>query len=46
MASLLWYLTEDVNLLGLFDRSLGLITKCALIKVSYNVEENEALSQT
>ena len=46
MAILLWYLTEDLNLLGLFDLSVGLVTKCALIKVSKNVEEDETLSQT
>ena len=46
MVSLLWYLTEDLNLLGLFDCSIGLTAKCALIKVSENVEENETLSQT
>ena len=46
MASLLRYLTEDLNLLGLFDRSVGLTAKCALMKVSENVEEDETLSQT
>ena len=46
MASLQWYLTEDLNLLSLFDCNVGLITKCALVKVSENVEEDELLSQT
>ena len=46
MASLLWYLTEDLNLLGLFHRSIGLTIKCALMKVLENVEEDETLSQT
>ena len=46
MASLLWYLTEDLNLLGLFDRSVCLTTKCALMKVSDNVEEDKTFSQT
>ena len=46
MASLLWYLTEDLGWLGLFDRSVGLTTKCALTKVSDNVEENGTLPQT
>ena len=45
MASLLWYLAEDLNLRGLFDRSAGLTTQCAFMKVSENVEEDEALSQ-
>ena len=44
--SLLWYLTEDLNLLCLFDRNVGLTTKCAMVKVSENVVENETLSQT
>ena len=46
MASLLRYLTKDLSLLGLFDLSVGLTTKCALIKVSDYVEENGTLSQT
>ena len=46
MASLPWYLTEDLNLLGLFNRNEGLTTKCAMVKVSENVEEDEPLSQT
>ena len=46
MASLLRCLTEDLNLLGLFDRSVGLTTKCALMKVSENVKEDVTLSQT
>ena len=45
MASLLQYLTEDSNLLGLFDDNKGLTTKCVMIKGSRNVEENEPLSQ-
>ena len=45
-ASLLRCLTEDLNLLGLFDRSVGLTTKCALMKVSENVKEDVTLSQT
>ena len=28
LASLLWHLTEDLNLLGLFDRNVGLTTMC------------------
>ena len=39
MASLLWYLAEDLNLLGLFDRNVGLTTKFAAVKVSDNVED-------
>ena len=46
MANLLWYLTKDLNLLGPFDRNFGLITKCATVKVSENVEKNKPLSQT
>ena len=46
MASVLWYLTEDLNLLGRFYRSVGLTTKCALTKVSENVEEDYTLSRT
>ena len=46
MASVLWYLTKDLNLLGLFDRKVGLTSKCAIVKVSENVEEDEPLSQT
>ena len=45
MASLLWYLIVDLNLVGLFDRKVGLNTKCAMVKVSDNVEEDEPLSQ-
>ena len=45
LASLLRYLTEDSNLLGLFDRYVGLTTKCAMVKVSENVVEGEPLSQ-
>ena len=44
-ASLLWYLTGDLNLFGLFDRNIGLTTKCAMVKVSENVIE-EPLPQT
>ena len=46
LASLLWYLTEDLILLGLFDRNVGLSAKCAMIKVSKNAVEEEPLSQT
>ena len=46
LPSLLWYLTENINLLGLFDRNEGLTTKCAAVKVSENVVEEEPLSQT
>ena len=46
MASILWYLTADLNLLGLFDGSVGLTTKCAMMKVLENVKEDETLSQT
>ena len=45
MASLLWYLTEVLNLLGLFDRSLSLTTKFILMEISENIEEDETLSQ-
>ena len=31
MAGLLWYLTEDLNLLGMFDRNAGLTKKCAMV---------------
>ena len=46
MASPLWYLAEDLNLLGPFDRNVVLTTKGVLMKVSENVEEDETLSQT
>ena len=46
IASLLWYLTEDLNLLGLLHRNVGLTTKFALVKVSENIEKFEPLSQT
>ena len=46
MASLLWYLAEDLNLFGLFDRNVGLTTNFAMVKVLQNVEEDEPLSQT
>ena len=42
----LFYLLEDLNLLGLFDRTVGLTTKLAMVNVSENVEEDEPLSQT
>ena len=45
LASLLRCLTEDLNLLGLFDRNVGLTTKGAMVKVSENVVEDEPLSQ-
>ena len=45
-ASLLWYLTENLNLLSLFDHNVGLTIKFAMVIVSDNVEENEPLSQT
>ena len=34
-----------MNLLGPFDRNVGLTTKCTMVKVTANVEENEPLSQ-
>ena len=37
MASLQWYLREDLNLLGLFDRNVCLTAKFAMVKVSENV---------
>ena len=46
LASRLSYLTEDLNLLNLFDRNVGLTTKCAMVKVSKNVVEDDQLSQT
>ena len=47
MASLPWYLTEDLNLLALFDCNVGLTTICAMVKISKNLEEDELLlSQT
>ena len=46
LASLLWYLTVDLILLGLFDRNVGLTRKCAKVKVSENVAEEEPPSQT
>ena len=46
MASLLWYLTVDLNLLGLFDRNVGLTTNFAMVKVLENVKEDKPLSQT
>ena len=35
-----------LNLLGLFDRNVGLTTKFATMKVSEKVEEDKPLSQT
>ena len=46
MASLLCYLTKDLNLLSLLDCNIGLTTKCATTKVSENVKKDEPLSQT
>ena len=47
LASRLWFLTEDLNLLaGLFDRNVDLTTKCAMVKVLENVVQEEPLSQT
>ena len=46
LASLLWYLREDLILLGRFDRNVGLTTKRAMVKVSVNILENEPLTQT
>ena len=34
IAKFLWYLTEDLKLLGLFNRSVGLTTKWAMVKIS------------
>ena len=45
MASLLRCLIVDLNLMGLCDCNVGLNTKCAVVKVSENVEEDEPLSQ-
>ena len=45
MASLLWYLTENLNLLSLLDCNVGLTMKYVMVKVSENVEEDEPLSQ-
>ena len=41
----MWYLIVDLNLVGLCDRNVGVNTKCALEKVSENVEEHVPLSQ-
>ena len=46
LGSLLRYLTKDLILLGLFDRNVGLTTKCAMVKVSKNIVEEEPLTQT
>ena len=43
MASPLRCLTEDLNLLSLFDHNIGLTTKCAKLKVSENVEKDVPL---
>ena len=45
-SSLLWYLLAHLNLVGPCDCNVGLNTKCTLVKVSENVEEDEPLSQT
>ena len=45
IASILWYLKKNLSLLSLFDRNVGLTTKCTMVKVSKNVEENKPLSQ-
>ena len=36
----------DLNLLGLFDRNIGLTTKCAMGKVLENFVEEKPLLQT
>ena len=43
MASLLWHLTQDLNLLGLFERNTGLTTKFAVVKVSENNKDEPLL---
>ena len=45
VASLLWYFKDDLNLLRLFGRYVGLTSECTVVKVSENVKENEPLSQ-
>ena len=45
MAILLWCFIVDLNLVDLCDRNVGLNKKCVMVKVSENVEEDEALSQ-
>ena len=45
LPSLLWYLTEYLNLLSMFNRNVGLTSNCAMVIVSENVVE-EPLSQT
>ena len=45
-AGLLWYLTEDLYLLGLFGCNIGLATKCVMVKVLDNVIVDELLPQT
>ena len=46
LALLLLYLTEDLNLLGLFDCNVGLTTKCPVVNVSEIVKEDQPLSHT
>ena len=46
MASFLWYLAKDLNLLDLFNRNVGLAAKCAMVKVLEKVKEDEPLLQT
>ena len=46
LAPLLLYLTEDLNLLGLFDCNVGLTTKYAMVNVSEIVKEDQPLSHT
>ena len=45
LASLLWVSYEGFNFACLFDRNVGLTTKCVMVKVSKNVLEEEPLSQ-
>ena len=46
LPSLLLYLTEDLSLVGLFNRNVSLTAKFAMVKVSENAVEEEPLSQT
>ena len=46
LPSFMWYLTEDLNLLRLFDRNVGLTTKIPWWKFQKNVVEEEPSSQT
>ena len=46
LASFMWYLSEDLNLLCLFDRNVGLTTKLPWRKFQKNVVEDEPSSQT